>query len=366
MTKFYTSFNHLISAKYPSIKLINVAFITSALFSCLRLIAACILFSGFTQASENSKIPVQLQSSSGTTIEQSLKPKTIDVLWLSSSPKPAEDLILKGFEYGFDKPYLLKFVSLKDQALIPLFLSNNDYEIIIASGDMAWNIIANLNTKTNAIGLGVSQKTLLEYSSGLKANQFLLTKEQPPNRIFAFIDSLELKHAQVSEFFTKHHQALRHSQTNSAKKIGVPYKAIIIEADTSVMKVINSVHNCCGILYLKHYDFLGNTRKHQATFYESYRRRIVTIGNRPYMASLGANYVIYTPEHEIGIQAVNIINKIQQKEPQAAIHYPQEFAIDINTKLTHLFNKGNKALSVGILIDKIKNAEKIFKQETKS
>ncbi len=366
MTKFYTSFNHLISAKYPSIKVKNVASIVPTLFSYLLLVTACIFISAFAKAREAPNKLESLQSSSETTIEQALEPQTIEILWLSNALIPAEDLILKGFEYSFDTAYLLKFVSLKDQAEIPLFLSNNDYDIILASGDAAWDLLAQLGTKTRAIGLGVSQSILFKYSNKLKANQFLLTKEQPPNRIFAFVDSLDLKHAQVSELFTKDHQALRNSQINGAQQIGVPYKAIIAEADTSVMKVINSVHNCCSILYLKHYDFLSDTRKQQAALYEGYRRKIITIGDRPYMVSLGANYVIYTPEHEIGIQAVSIVKKLQQQESQVSIHYPQEFAIDINAKLTNLFDKGNRKISVGVLIDKIKNTEKIFEQETKS
>ncbi len=316
-----------------------------------------------------SKVVLLLFINNGLTFqviaEQDVAPENTKkkVLWVSNKKDKDKDLTFRGFKYAAKGKYVLQYISIDSNVIKQLDTRESSFDFIIASGDNAWELIATSNHNVALIGIGLNQSNIQKYSTVRRSNHYLIAKEQAPQRIFAMMSVLDLNHSQAAALFNKNQIQEKFEFYKQSKVRGLPFKAINIQKNQNILKIIASVQDCCRILYLKDSDFLLSPEKIKSILIESYRRRIIVIGNHPDMLKLGAMYVIYTPDHELGIQAASTIQSLINNKDIKPVQRPKEFVIDSNVTLRKLIGGSLINQPIGDLLNKTKLLDSIVDKD---
>lgn len=276
------------------------------------------------------------------------------ILWVSQYSEAEQDLALKGFNYTTNNQFEIDFISVADFSITSI---KNDYQYLVSVSDPAWHLIKALHTKEPKIGIGVSSSLLKAAQEQNQPNQYLIGKEQPSWRFFTLLKAMNLNHTQAAALFEKSQLAFKLSFINQAEALGVPFKPISISHQSNTIQIINSVHDCCRALLIKQEDFQGLAIKQRSLFYESYRRKIITIGDREEMLKLGAMYSLYSEPHQLGQQAADLLLALKADEPVAAYQEPRDFVINSNHKVRSIIGGNLAKVSIGDLTQQIKLTE---------
>lgn len=302
----------------------------------------------------------KLAASEALHVEQD---KKHSILWVGQHLQPANDLVFKGFQHEVKNLFHITYISTQENSAIVEQTDINHYDYIIASGDLAWKLIEPLETGVPKLGIGVGIKSFPSYSSSFHTNEYLITKEQSPQRIFSLISALDLNHTQSSALFNKKQFKQKLNFINVAKANKVPFESIVYKTGQSIFDIAVSIDNCCRVLYFGQQDFNNNPLQHKSLLLESYRRKIITISNNKNMIALGAMYVIYTPGHELGKQGAYLIRNLMKGKAQKAYQYPDEFVINSNLKIKSIIGGTSLKQSIGEITQRIKLAEHLAKQD---
>ncbi len=296
-------------------------------------------------------------ASSNLIAAESLNPTKDSILWVSAYQDEKLDLELKGFNYSSHNQFLIDFIDSNKLSSIYEKLETKNYRYIIAVADRAWQTISPLNIDIPKVGIGISSELFNTAKQENKDKQYLISKEQPVHRLFALLNAMDFNHTQASALFFKEQQSLKKTYLQLAQSLSIPFKAINTNKQTSIIETINSIHNCCRILLLKDTDFSNSIIKLKSLLFESYRRKIITIGSNKQMLKLGAMYAIYTEPHQLGQQAAIITLNVALKNDIARFQTPEKFVIDSNHKIKNSIGGSLAKKSIGDLLQKTKLAE---------
>lgn len=288
---------------------------------------------------------------------------TKSLLWISPHTEPENDLIFKGFNHLVNKNVNITYLSIEESIGAIQEVDSNQYLFIVASGDKAWNLIDPLETMSTKIGVGVSDDIFNSQISDFNTNEYLISKEQPLRRLFAFISALDLNHSQSTALFYKHELIQKQRFIRQAKSQDIPFKPVAYSKMSTVVDIMNSIHNCCKIFYLKQNSFENKPEKLRATLMESYRRKIITIGNRKQMLTSGAMFTIYTPEHLLGKQTSSLVNDLLDGRSAKAYQRPEQFVIESNLKMKKAMGGKLAKKSIGSILTDTKIAENVSDRE---
>ncbi|NVJ67379.1 MAG: hypothetical protein HWE16_12905 [Gammaproteobacteria bacterium] len=287
------------------------------------------------------------------------EPKLITgkILWLSAYQDEKLDLELKGFNYSTSNQYAIDFIASNKTQQIQQKLASQDYQYLVAVADKAWQLIEPLETKTPKIGVSVSAEVFKRTSFHNKKDHYLISKEPPSRRIFAMLKAMDLNRIQAASLFNKGQQQAKNDFIKQAKIFNVPFQAIDVKPKSSTIKLINSIDNCCRVLYLKQRDLNGSAVKLKSILFESYRRKIITITDDKKLLKHGAIYAIYSQPHQLGQQAANIALGLSSGANVEPLQEPHNFVIDSNHKMKNIIGGNLATLPNGTLMQKTKFAE---------
>lgn len=298
--------------------------------------------------------------SSKSIAAESLNPEKASILWVSAYQDEKLDLELKGFNYSSHNQFSIDFIDSNSLSAVNDKLKTKNYRYIIAIADRAWQAIEPLDTATSKIGIGISADLFSVEKRKNTKGHYLISKEQPVHRLFALLNAMDFNHAQASALFYKEQQEVKKVFLKQAQNLGIPFKAINVNKQTSTIETINSIYNCCRVLLLKDADFSASIIKLKSLLFESYRRKIITIGSNQQMLKLGAMYAIYTEPHQLGQQAAIITLNLALDNEIDRFQDPDNFVIDSNHKIKNSIGGSLAKRSIGNLLQKTKLAEQFI------
>ncbi|WP_251359361.1 hypothetical protein [Kangiella sp. TOML190] len=289
--------------------------------------------------------------------------KSVSLLWIAPYQKPERAPIYQAFKsiLNSDSQLALNFEIRYQPFVIGQDLSsqlNSSYDFIITAGDHAWLSLKDTSVSAKKIGLMLSEPLFRELTIQNPEQVYAISSQQPAQRFFALIQAMNFYQTQTASFFTKQQIEQKLLFENTARTFDVPFMAMEHSSKTSILEASNSIDACCRVLLVKSQDFGASLAKQKALMMNSYKNKIIVIGDSRTLLKQGAMVVLFSQPHQIGQQAAEMVRDILTKKNLKPFQEPNNFMIDSNNYISQLM--GYDKESVGSLTRKTKLIENIY------
>lgn len=301
-----------------------------------------------------------LQCPSAVAEHPSRKVISVDVLGPYSSSQEQE--LLFGLRQAMEQKYDL---GLKQNLLFwqkqhnwASYINNSEADYIITVGQEALELVLQERPSRPVIALMNTADSIELLRQNPHDNLYAITHEQPLLRYFALIKSLNIYQAQTATFFRQNDSHMKSRYQQMARFFNLPYKSLMVEPKLKTLDAINQLKSCCRIMLHDTDRIYPPGRSRKSLLYNSYRHRVVVIGNSPSMLQEGAMLALFSKPYTIGEQTADLIYQIENGQVKERYQYPSTFILDANRRIAGLL--GFSELTLGELIGQIEMLENVY------
>lgn len=285
---------------------------------------------------------------------------SVDVLGPYSSPQEQELL------FGLKQSLLDKYdLGLKQNLLFwqkqpnwASYISDSESDYIITVGQEALDYVMKVQTERPVIALMNTADSLEILRQHPHDDFYAITHEQPLIRYFALIKSLNIYQAQTGTFFSHHNGYMKDRYQALAQFFNLPYKPLVVNTQLKTLDAINMLVSCCRIMLHDTDRVYPPGRSRKSLLVNSFRNRIIVIGNSPNMLREGAMLALFSKPYTIGEQTADLIYQIEKGLVKEPYQYPDKFVLDANRRIAKLL--GFSELTLGELIGQIEKLENVY------
>lgn len=285
---------------------------------------------------------------------------SVDVLGPYSSPQEQE--LLFGLRQTMEEKYDL---GLKQNLLFwqkqpnwANYINNSEADYIITVGQQALEHTMKQQPNRPVIALMNTADSIEVMRQNPHENFYAITHEQPLLRYFALIKSLNIYQAQTATFFSQDNSQMKGRYQELARFFNLPYKSLMVKPELKTQDAINQLINCCRIMLHDTDRIYPPGRSRKSLLYNSFRHRVIVIGNSPSMLQEGAMLALFSKPFTIGEQTADLIYQIENGQLKERYQYPNKFVLDANRRIARLL--GFSELTLGELIGQIERLENIY------
>lgn len=285
---------------------------------------------------------------------------SVDVLGPYSSPQEQELL------FGLKQSLLDKYdLGLKQNLLFwqkqpnwASYISNSESDYIITVGQEALDHVMKVQTERPVIALMNTADSLEILRRHPHDDFYAITHEQPLIRYFALIKSLNIYQAQTGTFFSHQNGYMKDRYQALAQFFNLPYKPLVVNTQLKTLDAINMLVSCCRIMLHDTDRVYPPGRSRKSLLVNSFRNRVIVIGNSPNMLREGAMLALFSKPYTIGEQTADLIYQIEKGLVKEPYQYPDKFVLDANRRIAKLL--GFSELTLGELIGQIEKLENVY------
>ncbi len=285
---------------------------------------------------------------------------SVDVLGPYSSPQEQELLfaLRQNMEEKYDLGLKQNLLFWQKQPNWASYINNSEADYIITVGQEALERIMKEHPNRPVIALMNTADSIEAMRQNPHENFYAITHEQPLLRYFALIKSLDIYQAQTATFFSQDNSQMKARYQNLARFFNLPYKSLMVRPKLKTQDAINQLINCCRIMLHDTDRIYPPGRSRKSLLYNSFRHRIIVIGNSPSMLQEGAMLALFSKPYTIGEQTADLIYQIENGHVKERYQYPNKFVLDANRRIARLL--GFSELTLGELIGQIERLENIY------
>ncbi|MHC9510051.1 hypothetical protein [Kangiella sp. M94] len=285
---------------------------------------------------------------------------SVDVLGPYSSPQEQELL------FGLKQSLLDKYdLGLKQNLLFwqkqpnwASYISDSESDYIITVGQEALDHVMKVQTERPVIALMNTADSLEILRRHPHDDFYAITHEQPLIRYFALIKSLNIYQAQTGTFFSHQNGYMKDRYQDLAQFFNLPYKPLVVNTQLKTLDAINMLVSCCRIMLHDTDRVYPPGRSRKSLLVNSFRNRVIVIGNSPNMLREGAMLALFSKPYTIGEQTADLIYQIEKGLVKEPYQYPDKFVLDANRRIAKLL--GFSELTLGELIGQIEKLENVY------
>lgn len=285
---------------------------------------------------------------------------SVDVLGPYSSPQEQELLfslkqnLLDKYDLGLKQNLLFW----QKQPNWASFINNSEADYIITVGQEALEHVMKERPNRPVIAVMNTADSLEQLRQNPHDNFYAITHEQPLIRYFALIKSLKIYQAQTASFFSSQNSYMKSRYQKLSRFFNLPYKPIVVNPKLKTLDAINQLADCCRIMLHDTDRIYPPGRSRKSLLVNSFRHRIIVIGNSPSMLQEGAMLALFSKPYTIGEQTADLLYKIEYGQIEERYKYPDKFVLDANRRIAKLL--GFSELTLGELIGQIEMLENVY------
>lgn len=301
-----------------------------------------------------------LQSPSAVAEHPTRKVISVDVLGPYSSPQEQELLfslkqnLLDKYDLGLKQNLLFW----QKQPNWATYIKNTEADYIITVGQEALDRVMRVQTDRPVIALMNTADSIEILRQHPHDDFYAITHEQPLIRYFALIKSLNIYQAQTASFFSDQNSYLKTRYQQLSRFFNLPYKPLVVNPQLKTLDAINQLISCCRIMLHDTDRIYPPGRSRKSLLVNSFRHRLIVIGNSQNMLQEGAMLALFSKPYTIGEQTADLIYQIEKGQIKERYQYPDKFVLDANRRIAKLL--GFSELTLGELIGQIEMLENVY------
>lgn len=305
-------------------------------------------------------------------------PPLLQIDIVSARPSKEQQELLTGLKQSLKDRYKIhtqeKHIYWQKQKNWSELLSQSTSKLIISLGDETWDKVNAINSDKIHLGLNVSTGKLNQLQQTNAPLKFAISHDQPIKRYFYLLKALELDDKPTAILFNQNERLERLATSKLASKMLIDFNPIQVNNQQNYSKIIKQLSTCCSVLLFNTNQKFISGLNRKSIMMNSYRNRIIVIGNSIKLLKEGAMLALLTRPYDMGSQAADLLAKmLQKKEPALTAQteqtindfpkidkyqYPKHFYLNSNHRIEKMLGLVN--LSLGKLSNHIKNNENGF------